>query len=389
MSEFSQEPQARSIAPGVPGGYLMGVTIPPFQNSPQIHLQPLLPKGTALMGTSQSTTDDIGLSALPPVPQQYFPPRLPHSQSTTTRDNLYGPSDVRTSHEPNCGDRSKLPSSGVLQDHPVTRLPHQQPITNQETDDGLLTTSAVDDPQGVNPSPSSSHGPEPDAPQSSNPIPLPRNNQNHTPLQNVANSRQYVPLAPQWSPAILPFGILMPPPDNPPLVVPNANNPSTPFQRALNRAGAQLASRNVEMNVREDKDKKFGIADNELTYADVLLGRGGWINSHPGNVFFRALVDEYRMEYATAGRGRKTSVAKKVVHLIRNNHGRFLKKDEDDDLWFEVGDQKAIEKTGQTLREGMAKVVRESLVSHVATQARNGAFLFSANAPSGAENNQE
>jgi hypothetical protein len=208
-------------------------------------------------------------------------------------------------------------------------------------------------------------------------------------LQNVANSRQYLPLAPQWSPAILPFGILMPPPDNPPLVVPNANNLLTPFQRALNRAGAQLASRNVEMNVREDKDKKFGIADNELTYADVLLGRGGWINSHPGNVFFRALVDEYRMEYAPAGRGSKASVAKKVVHLIRNNHGRFLKKDEDDDLWFEVGDQKAIEKTGQTLREGMAKVVRESLVSHVATQARNGAFLFSAKAPSGAENNQE
>jgi hypothetical protein len=280
-----------------------------------------------------------------------------------------------------------LPSSGVPQHHQATRLSQQQPRASQDNDDSLPTTSAVDDPQGANPSPSN-HGPEPDAPQSSNPIPLPRNDQNHTPLQNAANSRQYIPLAPQWSPAF-PFGVPMPPLNNPPRVVPNANDPTTPFQRALNRAGAQLASRNVEMNVREDKEKKFGIADNELTYADVLYGRGSWTNSHPGNVFFRALVDEYRMEYATAGRGRKTSVSKKVVRLIRNNHGRFLKKDEDDDLWFEVGDQKAIEKTGQTLREGMAKVVRESLVSHVAIQARNGNFPFAANAPSGAENNQE
>jgi hypothetical protein len=154
----------------------------------------------------------------------------------------------------------------------------------------------------------------------------------------------------------------------------------------LNRTGAQLASRNAEPKVPEDKEKKFGVADMELTYADVLYGRGGWTNTNPGNVFFRALVDEYRIEYATAGRGNKTGVSKKIVRLIRNNQGRFLKKDEDDDLWFEVGDKKAIEKTGQTLREGMAKVVRESLVSHVATRATDENFFF---APSDAENNQE
>ena len=92
------------------------------------------------------------------------------------------------------------------------------------------------------------------------------------------------------------------------------------------------------------------------------------------------------MEYTTAGRGTKTAVAEKIVRLIRNNQGRFLKKDEDDDLWFEVGDQKAIEKTAQTLREGMAKVVRESLVSHVATRATYETFCF---ASSVAENNQD
>jgi hypothetical protein len=160
----------------------------------------------------------------------------------------------------------------------------------------------------------------------------------------------------------------------------------TPFQRALNRTGAQLASRNAQTKVPEDKEKKFGVADEELTSADVLYGRGGWTNTNPGNIFFRALVDEYRMEYATAGRGNKTGVSVKIVRLIRNSQGRFLKKDEDDDLWFEVGDQKAIEKTGQTLREGMAKVVRESLVSHVATRATNENFFF---ASSVAENNQE
>ena len=126
--------------------------------------------------------------------------------------------------------------------------------------------------------------------------------------------------------------------------------PTTPLERAMIRKGAQIASLHVNITVAEDK--KNGIKDEDLMYADVLYGRGDFTNNHAGNIFFRNLVDEYHNEYVNAKKGMKTSVAKKVVFLIRNNGGRFLKKNEDKDLWFEVGDKNAITKTLSTFREG-------------------------------------
>lgn len=392
ITKVTPETLARSMGPGVPRAYLNGVTIPSLRPSPQTHLQPKLAEGTAVVGnasyysvgTSQNTLYGTGLSTLR-IPQPYCGPRLPQARSTPTRVDLHSPSTDRTNHDSTYGNRNVLPSSSIPQPHQATCLPKKRPRTSQDTDARLPTNSGPsNNSQKTNPS-TSNHEPEPDSAQSSIPIPLEQSNQNQPQVQSTATSRQYVPLAPRWSPLLFPFGIPMPPP-NPSRVVPNVDTPSTPFQRALNRTGAQLASRNARTKVPEDKEKKFGVADKELTSADVLYGRGGWTNTNPGNVFFRALVDEYRMEYAMAGRGTKTGVSEKIVDLIRNNQGRFLKKDEDDDLWFEVGDQKAIEKTGQTLREGMAKVVRESLVSHVAARVTNENFCF---ATSTAENSQE
>ena len=46
-------------------------------------------------------------------------------------------------------------------------------------------------------------------------------------------------------------------------------------------------------------------------------------------------------------------------------HGRFLKKDGDN--WYEIGDELALQKTSQTLREGLAKIYREGLKSKMST----------------------
>lgn len=88
---------------------------------------------------------------------------------------------------------------------------------------------------------------------------------------------------------------------------------------------------------------------------DVLCGRGGRINSHAGNVQFREVIQSRKKEYLapTTKKLEKAHIAAAIVNEIRgmNPPGRFLKEDRDTGLWFDIGDAKAIKKTGQALRE--------------------------------------
>lgn len=117
--------------------------------------------------------------------------------------------------------------------------------------------------------------------------------------------------------------------------------------------------------IQADKARAFGIGDDELTRKDVLCGRGGLTNTHPGNVHYRELVDQYRWHYGTCKKSRKSEIAKIIVGKVRDMHGRFLKKDGDN--WYEIGDELALQKTSQTLREGLAKIYREGLKSKMST----------------------
>ena len=84
---------------------------------------------------------------------------------------------------------------------------------------------------------------------------------------------------------------------------------------------------------------------------DVLCGRGGGTNVHPGNRRFRDLVNANRRAYLKAKKNDKPTISRSVVHAIRKMNGRFLKKDDNKDLWFEIGDDCAREKTSQALRQ--------------------------------------
>jgi len=139
-------------------------------------------------------------------------------------------------------------------------------------------------------------------------------------------SRQYVPIAPQ--PVLGLFFVVPPPADN---VRPIT--PSTPAARTVSNA------------------KVRGLKYEELEETDVLSGRGGSINTYPGNVEFQKLIKAHRSEYKNSRLGSKKQVAQKVVAMIREKQGRFLKRDEKSKLWFEVDDAEAIKKTGNALRE--------------------------------------
>lgn len=86
---------------------------------------------------------------------------------------------------------------------------------------------------------------------------------------------------------------------------------------------------------------------------DVLYGRGGGTNHHPGNKRYRRIVESRKNDYITSKRLDKPLVALEIIKNWRSQDpsGRFLKQDESTGMWNDVGDKKAREKTSQALRE--------------------------------------
>lgn len=117
---------------------------------------------------------------------------------------------------------------------------------------------------------------------------------------------------------------------------------------------------NTEANESNSQDQR-GIYDDAtngnteqdgVQWNDVLCGRGGYTNSHAGNVRFRAVVASYQSQYLTAKKREKEGIARDVVQTIRERGGRFLQKN-DAGSWEEVDEKKAILKSSQALREGL------------------------------------
>jgi hypothetical protein len=87
---------------------------------------------------------------------------------------------------------------------------------------------------------------------------------------------------------------------------------------------------------------------------DVLCGRGGRINTHPGNVTLRELVSLRQLEYLseTTKKLDKAYIAAEIVATIRAQYGgRFLRQNAEDQYWYEIGDERAVRKVLQALRE--------------------------------------
>lgn len=86
---------------------------------------------------------------------------------------------------------------------------------------------------------------------------------------------------------------------------------------------------------------------------DVMYGRGGGTNHHPGNKIYRKTVEDRKLDYVNSKRLDKPLVALEIIREWRAQSppGRFLKLDEKTGLWHDVGDKKAREKTSQALRE--------------------------------------
>ena len=111
---------------------------------------------------------------------------------------------------------------------------------------------------------------------------------------------------------------------------------------------------------------------NNFNDNDVLSGRGGGTNVHPGNRHFRDLINHHRRAYLKARKNDKPAISRAIVRTIRENKGAFLKRDEKTGLWFEIGDDAAREKTSQALRQ-RAPEMRKILFESEREQARQEA----------------
>jgi hypothetical protein len=95
---------------------------------------------------------------------------------------------------------------------------------------------------------------------------------------------------------------------------------------------------------------------------DILCGRGGSINNHPGNKTYRTWVHERKNKYNLAlSKVEKARISREIIDLVQAQDppGKFLTKDPDAlplmgnvVWWMEIDDVKAMAKTSQALREG-------------------------------------
>lgn len=108
---------------------------------------------------------------------------------------------------------------------------------------------------------------------------------------------------------------------------------------------------------------------------DVLCGRGGSINSHEGNTRFRDIVFLHKPLYLakTTKKVEKANIAALVVKKIRESNppGRFLKRENNEAPWEEIGDEKARKKAGQALRENAPEIRNTKGIADSTTSAAN------------------
>lgn len=87
------------------------------------------------------------------------------------------------------------------------------------------------------------------------------------------------------------------------------------------------------------------------TEKDIVLGRGGHSNNHPGNKHFREKALELRPVYeACESKEEKYRISQELVDCMKAENRQFLRKNSDGQ-WYEVVGNDVRKKASQALRE--------------------------------------
>lgn len=95
--------------------------------------------------------------------------------------------------------------------------------------------------------------------------------------------------------------------------------------------------------------------DTPISYAnvgDVIYGRGNHLKAHPGNVYYRSLVDSLKEYYVAFSKDKKKLVSELVYESIKNQNppGKFLAECHAR-LYTELDMADAVKKISQCFRE--------------------------------------
>ncbi|GFH52884.1 hypothetical protein CTEN210_09360 [Chaetoceros tenuissimus] len=112
--------------------------------------------------------------------------------------------------------------------------------------------------------------------------------------------------------------------------------------------------------------------------SDVLFGRGGMTNHHPGNKVYRALVEAHKPDYNIAPTKMRPRVAKRIIFAMRNSqqNTRFLKRESKTNAWYDVGDAVASSKCAQALREKSPEERKQSKKEKELKKAASTGVLY-------------
>jgi len=102
-----------------------------------------------------------------------------------------------------------------------------------------------------------------------------------------------------------------------------------------------------QQNEQQEQDDED--CENKPKDADVLCGRGGKVNKHPGNIIYRKVVEYNKSYYQSVHKKHRILVSQSIVKAILNYGGRFMGQKGKE--WTPICFKRAVQKTSQALRE--------------------------------------
>jgi hypothetical protein len=131
----------------------------------------------------------------------------------------------------------------------------------------------------------------------------------------------------------------------------NNNNKNNKDNNTSTRKRKEPSSFAAKDDNDNDNNKKVYIVGNPMDQ-DVLMGRGGRSNHHPGNMRYLQEKLAIQPRYQRATKEAKTSISQELVDAVYAWGGRFLQLDDTVQKWYVVISNDIVrKKAGQALRE--------------------------------------
>jgi hypothetical protein len=136
---------------------------------------------------------------------------------------------------------------------------------------------------------------------------------------------------------------------------PTKQRPAKRKSRSIQSAGIRPSDRTSLLVVESSATHALQLGSHAIVPQDedILSGRGGFVNNHPGNMHYVALVRGYRESYASAPRSQKQEISQYIVRTLREENRRFLRWRADSNLWVLMTQAEAVRKTSGAIRDDL------------------------------------